>query len=116
MAIILSFLLYTAVIVGVGLWSTRRGTRGDEDYFLAGRSLGPWMPALSAGASAESAWVTMGLVGLAFAVGFQAYWLVPGLVIGYVFNWFVLARRLRDQSEAVGALTMPDFFAKHFRK
>ena len=115
-SIIVSFAVYTAVIVVIGLWSTRRAQRNDEDYFLAGRSLGPWMAALSAGASAESAWVTMGLVGLAFAVGYQAYWLVPGLVVGYVFNWFVLARRLRDGSAAVGALTMPDFFAHHFRE
>jgi len=114
--IILSFAAYTAVIVVIGLWSARRAKRDDEDYFLAGRSLGPWMAALSAGASAESAWVTMGLVGLAFMTGFQAYWLVPGLVVGYVFNWFYLARRLRERSEAVGALTMPDFFAQHFRE
>lgn len=112
--IVLSFAAYTLIIVLVGMRAAWFGRRDDEDYFLAGRTLGPWMAALSAGASAESAWVTMGLVGLAFKAGLQAYWLVPGLVVGYVFNWFIMAGRLRDASVRLGALTLPDFFARHF--
>ena len=90
----ISFALYTIAIVFVGLYAARYARRSDEDYFLAGRSLGPWVAALSASASSESGWVTLGLVGWAFASGASAYWIIPGCLFGFVFNWFVLAGRM----------------------
>jgi sodium/proline symporter len=112
----LSFAVYTAGIIAIGIYSARYARRSDEDYFLAGRSLGRWVAALSASASSESGWVTLGLVGLGFKAGFQAYWIIPGCLLGYIFNWFVLARPLRDRSTEVGALTVSDFFAFHFKE
>lgn len=109
-----SFALYTLAIVGVGLWSARRAKDSDEDYFLAGRSLNRWVAALSASASSESGWVTLGLVGMAYASGVQAYWILPGCLLGYAFNWFVLARRLRAAGAEVNAVTIPDLFALRF--
>lgn len=111
-----SFLTYTLVIVGVGLYSARYAKRSDEDYFLAGRSLGGWVAALSASASSESGWVTLGLVGWAFTSGVSAYWIIPGCLLGFLFNWFFLAGRLRDRSERLGALTIPDFFSFSFKE
>jgi sodium/proline symporter len=114
--VVISFAAYTLAIVLLGLYSARYSKRSDEDFFLAGRSLGPWVAALSASASSESGWVTLGLVGWAFANGVQAYWIIPGCLLGYLFNWFVIAGRLSDRSRAVGALTLPDFFAFSFRE
>lgn len=109
-----SFVVYSLAIVGVGLYSARYARQSDEDYFLAGRSLGRWMSALSASASSESGWVTLGLVGLAFRTGVQAYWIIPGCGLGFMFNWWVLARRMRDRAGDLEALTIPDFFSFHF--
>lgn len=113
---LVSFAVYTLGIVGVGLYSARFARRSDEDYFLAGRSLGSWVAALSASASSESGWVTLGLVGLAFTSGVSAYWIIPGCLVGFLFNWFVIAGRLRDRSHELAALTLPDFFAFNFRE
>ena len=113
---LVSFLGYTLAIVAVGLWSAAYSRRSDEDFFLAGRSLGKWVAALSASASSESGWVTLGLVGLAFTKGVQAYWILPGCLLGFIFNWFVIAGRMRDRSEALSAVTLPDFFSLHFRE
>ena len=113
---LVSFLGYTLAIVAVGLWSAAYSRRSDEDYFLAGRSLGKWVAALSASASSESGWVTLGLVGLAFTQGVQAYWIIPGCLLGFIFNWFVVAGPLRDRSESLSAVTLPDFFSLHFRE
>ncbi|HUU85083.1 MAG TPA: sodium:proline symporter, partial [Phycisphaerae bacterium] len=55
--LVVSFAVYTLGIVAVGLYSARFARRSDEDYFLAGRSLGSWVAALSASASSESGWV-----------------------------------------------------------
>ncbi len=111
-----SFVLYTVAIVAFGLYSARYAKRSDEDYFLAGRSLNGWVAALSASASSESGWVTLGLVGWAFTSGVQAYWIIPGCLLGFLFNWFVLAGRLRDRSIELGALTIPDFFSFSFKE
>ena len=111
-----SFAVYTLAIIAVGLYSARYVKRSDEDYFLAGRSLGGWVAALSASASSESGWVTLGLVGWAFTSGVQAYWIIPGCLLGFLFNWFVLAARVHDRSIALNALTLPDLFAFNFRE
>ena len=114
--VVISFGVYTLAIIAVGLYSARFARRSDEDYFLAGRSLGAWIAALSASASSESGWVTLGLVGWAFASGASAYWIIPGCLLGFLFNWFVLAGRLRDRSLELNALTLPDLFAFSFKE
>jgi len=114
MSFAIAFAAYTAIIIGVGLYSARYAKRSDEDYFLAGRSLGPWVASLSASASSESGWVTIGLVGWAFQSGVNAYWIIPGCLVGFFFNWFVIAPRLCDRARDVNALTIPDFFAFSF--
>jgi sodium/proline symporter len=111
-----SFTIYTLLIVAVGVYSARFARRSDEDYFLAGRALGPWVAALSACASGSSGWVTMGLVGFGYIHGLRALWLVPGVVLGIMFNWFVLAGRMRDRAADTGALTIPDLMAFHFNE
>lgn len=112
--LIAAFAIYTLAIVAVGVYSSRYAKRSDEDYFLAGRSLGKWVAALSASASAESGWVTLGLVGIGFSKGIQAYWLVPGCLMGYSFIWFVLAGRMQQRASELSAVTVPDFFCRHF--
>jgi len=111
-----SFALYTLAIIAIGVYSARFARRSDEDYFLAGRSLGSWVAALSASASSESGWVTLGLVGWAFTSGVSAYWIIPGCLVGFLFNWFVVAGRLHDRSRALSALTLPDFLAFNFKE
>lgn len=114
--VIVSFSLYTLAIVGVGLYAARYARTSDEDYFLAGRSLGGWVAALSASASSESGWVTLGLVGWAFTEGVKAYWIIPGCLLGFLFNWFVIAARMSDHARKLEAVTLPDFFAFHFKE
>lgn len=106
-----SFTLYTLAIVGLGLYSARFARETESDFFLAGRGLGPWVAALSSSASAESGWVTLGLVGMAYKTGIGALWIVLGTFVAFLVNWFVLAWRLREQSERSHALTLVDFLA-----
>ncbi|MEE2971717.1 MAG: sodium/proline symporter, partial [Planctomycetota bacterium] len=109
-----SFAIYTLLIVAVGVVTGRQAGRDDESYFLGGRTLGPWVAALSASASSESGWLTLGLVGWAFTGGASALWILPGVLLGYLFNWVVLAGRLRTESERLGAITLPDFLSFRF--
>ena len=107
-AIGISFLVYTVAIMVFGLYTARFAKKSSQDYFLADRGLGAWVAALSSSASAESGWVTVGLVGTAFKVGISALWIVPGTVLAFLFNWFVIANRLRSVSKNDGHITIPD--------
>jgi sodium/proline symporter len=113
-AVVWSFVIYTALIVAVGIYAGRLAHRSDEDYLLAGRSLGPWVAAISASASSESGWVTLGLVGEAFTDGLVTVWVMVGCLSGYALNWFIMARPMRQQSIASNSLTIPDLLsARH---
>lgn len=115
-AFAISFAIYSLVIIVVGLSVGRRAGRSDEEYWLGGRSLGPWVAALSSSASSESGWVTLGLVGAAFLSGASMFWVIPGIIAGYLVNWFLLANRMRDDSRSIGALTIPDLLSLHFKE
>jgi sodium/proline symporter len=113
-AVVWSFVIYTAFIVLVGIYSGRLARRSDEDYLLAGRSLGPWVAGISASASSESGWVTLGLVGEAFTDGLITIWVLVGCLTGYTVNWFIMARPMRAESRRTGSLTIPDLLsARH---
>jgi len=114
-AIIGTFLVYLAMMLGIGVYAYKR-TASSSDYFLGGRSLGPWPAALSAGASDMSGWLLLGLPGYAFASGMEALWLAAGLLIGTWLNWLLVAKRLRTYSiVASDSLTLPEFFANRFK-
>ena len=49
--ILLAMIIYMAVVIGIGLVYARRANKSSEAYFLGGRSLGPWVTAMSAEAS-----------------------------------------------------------------
>ena len=110
-----TFLVYLAVMLGIGLYAYKL-TSSSEDYFLGGRSLGPWPTALSAGASDMSGWLLLGLPGYAFAAGMESMWLAGGLLLGTWLNWLICAKRLRTYSIQVdNALTIPEYLSRRFK-
>lgn len=113
-SVIISFSVYTLAIVLVGLWSAKYAVKTSKDYLIAGKGLGAWVSAISASASSESGWVTLGLVGEAFNVGLGAIWVIPGCLGGYIFNWFVLAKRIQKYSSGSDVMTIPDILAERF--
>jgi len=114
--LIISFVVYSAAIVLIGLYSANWRKKTTEDFVLANRELGPWASALSASASSESGWVMLGLVGEAYLFGFSAFWIVPGIAAGYLFNWFFLAEKLRQKTKEYGAVTIPQYICHRFGK
>ena len=87
---------YMACVVAIGLFFARRANQSTENYFLGGRSLGPWIAAMSAEASDMSGWLLMGLPGVAYWCGISdAAWTAIGLAVGTYLNWLLVARRPR---------------------
>lgn len=114
----ISMVSYMAVIIGIGLYFAKRSNQSSEDYFLGGRSLGPWVAAMSAEASDMSGWLLMGLPGVAYWCGLSdAAWTAIGLALGTYINWLLVARRLRNYSSIAGdAITIPEFFSNRFHE
>ncbi len=108
--LLIGLAIYSVIILVVGLRAARRN-RTLDDYLLADRKLGPWVAAFSERASGESAWLLIGLPGLAFATGMSAVWVGVGCCSGIAFSWFMIARRLRQETERLEALTLADYFA-----
>ena len=80
---VIVFIVYLAFMIGIGLFFFLRSKNaGEKEYFLGGRKMGPWVSALSAGASDMSAWVLMGLPGSIYALGVGQTWIAIGLAIG----------------------------------
>ncbi|WP_172562699.1 sodium/proline symporter PutP [Vibrio furnissii] len=112
-AITTTFIVYLILMLAIGVIAYQR-TKNSSDYFLGGRSLGPWPAALSAGASDMSGWLLLGLPGYAYAAGIEAFWLAGGLLIGTWANWLITAKRLRTYSITTDALTLPEFLSRRF--
>ncbi|KJY71548.1 proline:sodium symporter PutP [Vibrio coralliilyticus] len=112
-AITTTFIAYLILMLAIGVIAYQR-TKNSTDYFLGGRSLGPWPAALSAGASDMSGWLLLGLPGYAYAAGIEAFWLAGGLLVGTWLNWLISAKRLRTYSITTDALTLPEFLSRRF--
>ena len=113
---IVVFVIYLAFMLGIGVFFFLRSRGGGEkDYFLGGRSMGPWVSALSAGASDMSAWVLMGLPASIYAAGIGQAWIAIGLAIGYAVSWLVEAPRLRRFTIVAGdSITLPQYLTNRF--
>ena len=113
---IVVFILYLVFMLGIGVFFFLRSRDGGEKtYFLGGREMGPWVSALSAGASDMSAWVLMGLPASIYAAGIGQAWIAIGLAIGYAVSWTVQAPRLRRFTIVAGdSITIPQYLTNRF--
>ena len=113
--IMISIVLYMIIVLGIGVWFSRRNKTAD-DFYLGGRKLGPFVTAMSAEASDMSSYLLMGVPGLAYLTGLaDASWTAIGLIIGTYLNWLIVAKKLRNYSSYIGAATIPAFFSERFK-
>ena len=110
--------VYMAAVILIGVVYAKKANKSSEAFFLGGRSLGPWVTAMSAEASDMSGWLLMGLPGVAYWCGISdAAWTAIGLALGTYLNWLITAKRLRRYSIKAGnAITLPEFFSNRFKE
>ncbi|MCL2580578.1 MAG: sodium/proline symporter PutP [Oscillospiraceae bacterium] len=109
------FIVYLIIMIGFGVYFFFKASGGEKEYYLGSRELGPWVSALSAGASDMSAWVLMGLPGAIFWFGLGQVWIAVGLAAGYISAWLLVAPRLRQFSITAGdAITLPQYLTNRF--
>jgi SSS family solute:Na+ symporter len=119
-------LIYLALLLGVSLSSRRFFTGTSEDYFLASRSIGPFLLLMSLFGTTMTAFALVGSTGKSYLLGVGVYGLMAswaavvhplmfGLVgvklwkLGRKYNYTTQVSYFRDrfQSEALGSLLFP---------
>lgn len=109
-----AFIGYLVLMVGIGIYSSRFSSEGISEFFIGGRQINRFVVALSAVVSGRSAWLLVGVTGMAYSQGASAVWAVIGYITVELFLFLYYARRLRNFSESYNCITVPDFFAERF--
>mgnify|MGYP000461421894 CR=1 FL=1 len=108
-AIWVTFVFYLILLILIGIIGEMKFSRTYEDFVVAGKGLGKWITAISSAASAESAWLILGLSGLGFSKGFAAYWIALGGILGYWFNALFIIVPLKREGDRLKSLTLSDY-------
>ena len=113
--VLMAFIAYFILVLGIGYYFYNK-SHNMEDYILGGRSMNPYVTAMSAQASDMSSWLLMGLPGAVLLAGIGEAWIGIGLAIGSYLSWLLVAKKLRIHSEVTGnALTVPEFFSNRYK-
>jgi sodium/proline symporter len=107
------FIAYLLALVIIVVYSARR-SKNKNDYIIGGRKISGFSLALSERATGESAWLLLGLTGIAYSEGWSAVWVALGCVAGILFLWIFMAEPLRKITFKTGALTMAGLFTRSF--
>ncbi len=111
---LIAIALYVGALLIIG-WLASKKMHDIRDYFASGKRLGFINVAFSSRATGESAWLLLGLTGMGFAVGVQAFWVVLGEIIGVAGAWLFMAKRFKRLTDKYDSLTVPDYLESRFR-
>ena len=106
-------IIYFGILMILGFLASRR-VKNMNDFVIGGKSLGYWVAAFSAQATGESAWLLLGLTGMGAMVGFSAYWVVLGELLGVGVAWFFMANRFKQLTDKYDSMTVIDYLASRF--
>ncbi len=107
-------MLYIGVLMGIGVWGARR-TKSASDFILGGRTIGPWVTALSFIAVYFSSVLIIGGGAFGYKFGMATIWIgAINVLVGCTLCWIVLGRRVREMTERLGVRTISGFFARRF--
>ncbi|MGN0901775.1 MAG: sodium/sugar symporter [Succinivibrio sp.] len=106
------FGVYALVVIGIGLFASRKNTKSAEGYFLAGKSIPWWAVGASLIAANISAEQFIGMSGSGYAIGFgiAAYEFMAAVTLILVGKYFLPIFIEK------GIYTIPEFVEKRFNK
>ncbi len=111
---LIAILIYALILLAIGFAASKK-MHDIKDYFAGGKKLGFLAVAFSARATGESAWLLIGLTGMGFALGVNAFWVVVGEIIGVGGAWIFMARRFKRLTDRYDSITVPDYLESRFR-
>ncbi|HOP62048.1 MAG TPA: sodium/solute symporter [Spirochaetota bacterium] len=113
---IVLLVVFFSVMILIGIWGMKK-TTSLNDFFLGGRTIGPWVSALAYGTTYFSAVVFIGFAGkLGWVFGLNTLWIVAGNALFGAFGaWIVLGRRTRMMTQNLDVMTMPEFLQERYQ-
>jgi sodium/proline symporter len=112
-SVIVVLVVYLILLAILAAWSARE-TGSLSGFYIAGKKLPYWVVAFSTNATGESGWLLLGLTGMAYKVGAEAYWVLVGELLGIAGSWWIISRRLKRLSDETDSITVPDVLAARF--
>lgn len=111
-----SLIAVYAILIGyLGLRGFRK-TKSNQDYLLAGRSVNPFVMAMSYGAAFISTSALVGFGGIAGQFGMGLMWLVfMNIAFGIVVAFIWFGHRTRSMGAELDAKTFPEFIGRRFQ-
>ena len=103
----ISFAAFLLVFVAIGVASSLKKKNTTDDYLVAGRSVPPWLAALSAVATNNSGFMFTGMIAYTYRVGIESIWMMIGWVVGDFAAWLLVHPHVRKQSEESDVATVP---------
>ncbi len=109
-------LLYALCMMAIAYFCRKRSTSLDN-FYLAGKGIGPWMTAFAYGTTYFSSVVLIGYAGkLGASFGLGVLWIgIGNAFIGTYLSWKILAKRTKLMTSAMKAKTMPEFFEGRYK-
>ncbi len=102
-------LVYLASMVGIGLWTRRRAT-DQEEFLVAGRSVGPILYSGTLAAIIIGGGATIGGVKLGYTYGISGMWLVSMYGFGMIVMGLLLVPRILK----LRLLTIPEILERRY--
>jgi SSS family transporter len=111
--IALIFFLIATLVIGYYAFTRSKSL---EDFYIGGRKIGVWALAFTYVATWNSAVTYIGFPGSAYKYGMPmvASGVLSAMFAG-LFGWLLLARKLRRQSIALDALTIPEYIERRYQ-
>ncbi len=106
-AIFLAFVVTTMLVTR---WAAKK-TTSKASFLVAGGAIKPWQNGLAIAGDFMSAATFLGITGLMFFVGFDAYILAFGVLIGWPIMLMLIAERFRN----LGRFTLVDVISYRLR-
>ena len=104
---------YLAMLIGLGVYAHRK-QQDVEDYYVAGRRMGPftiaclWMASWVGGAS------IVGSSSRAFDMGITSVWYITAIALGCLAFGLTMAARIKQEGDELAHLTFPDYIEHRF--
>lgn len=114
--IILTFVIFVMVFLWIGALASRASVNTDADYLLGNRSFGSLFIGLSTGTTANSGWIMIGSVGLAYTTGISSLLLVPPCLLGDWAFWHFFPDKINQYSLDNNAQTVPELLGSAVSK
>ncbi|MEM2838763.1 MAG: sodium:solute symporter family protein [Thermoplasmata archaeon] len=108
------FIFYMILVLLIGYHGYRRSRRTAEDFFIAGRRIGPILLFFTFAATNFSAFFFFGFAGAAYKYGFGYYGVMAIGTSLMAITFFLLGRRIWRVGKGLNLITPPELFGKRY--